>query len=368
MFRLVVFLTLAFGVISVPAFAFHDGGVASCQGCHVMHESEDGQLVMGAEDLLRAESATDLCLGCHANANGAVFGVAPLMPSTELGGGNFIFLLEDNLNDFQNGARRPISGEAAGHSVVAPSAGLLPDSRWLNSPGGNFASADLGCTSCHDPHGNGNFRMLNGAGSVQNGLFSFTADAPQAEGIDLNGAPEGAANHTAYQGGWAQWCGNCHGDRYHSDGQSRFEHPAEDSFGGDISDRYNLYLGDANPLGGSPATSYLALVPFEDASATSFSSAGPGAGSRVSCISCHRAHGSSGPASGRWDFRISALGDDGVVSGSLPIPNPYADPGQRILCVKCHDEDHGNGRGCLNCHGGVPASDPGVNPVLPGAN
>ena len=363
---LTVFLTLAFAGISGPGLAFHDGGVASCQGCHTMHESQDGQLVVAGEDLLRGESATDLCLGCHAGANGAVFGVEPLLPAPERGGGNFIFLLEDNLNDFQNGAQRPISGEAAGHSVVAPSVGLLPDSRWINAPGGNFPSASLGCTSCHDPHGNGNFRMLLGAGPVQNELYYFAADAPLAEGIDLDGAPEGAGNHTAYQSGWALWCGNCHGDHYHDEGQSRFEHPAEDSFGGDIADRYNFYLGDTNPFGGSPASSYLPIVPFEDPSTTSSSSAGPSSASRVSCISCHRAHGSSGPASGRWDFNVSALGDDGVISGSLPIPNPYAETGQRALCVKCHDVDHDKGHTCLTCH--APGSGGGRDDVLPTSN
>jgi predicted CXXCH cytochrome family protein len=364
--RLAVFLALTLMGISGPAPAFHDGGVASCQGCHAMHESQDGQLVVAGEGLLRGESATDLCLGCHANANGAVFGVEPLLPSPELGGGNFIFLLEDNLNDFQNGAQQPVPGEVAGHSVVAPSAGLLPDSRWSSAPGGSFPSASLGCTSCHDPHGNGNFRMLYGAGPVQDELFFFAADAPLAEGIDLAGAPEGAANHTAYQGGWAQWCGNCHGDRYHAEGQSRFEHPAEGSLGGGIADRYNLYLGDANPLGGSPAASYLALVPFEDASMTSSSSAGPSSGSRVSCISCHRAHGSSAPASGRWDFNVSVLGDDGVISGSLPIPNPYAEPGQRVLCVKCHDVDHDKGRTCMKCH--APGSVSALDEPVPTSN
>ena len=365
---LTVVLALILAGISEPGLAFHDGGVAACRGCHTMHESEDGQLVVAGEDLLRAASATDLCLGCHANVNGAVFGLEPLLPAPEFGGGNFIFLLEDNLNDSQNGSQNPIGGEAAGHSVVAPSVGLVPDSRWVNGPGGNFPSARLGCTSCHDPHGNGNFRMLYGAGPVQDGLYNFNAEAPLAEGIDLNGPPEGPANHTAYRGGWARWCGNCHGDRYHDSGQARFEHPAEDNFDGDIVDRYNVYLGDADPSGGSPASSYLTLVPFEDATNTSSGTGGPTTGSRVTCISCHRAHGSSGPKSGRWDFNVSALGDDGVASGSWPIPNPYPDSAQRMLCVKCHDENHGRGRGCLSCHASGMGMGGVTEPVVPAGN
>lgn len=30
---------------------------------------------------------------------------------------------------------------------------------------------------------------------------------------------------------------------------------------------------------------------------------------------------------------------DGVESGSFPIPNPYSNPAQRSLCNKCHVKD-----------------------------
>ena len=33
----------------------------------------------------------------------------------------------------------------------------------------------------------------------------------------------------------------------------------------------------------------------------------------------------------------SLLAEDGVVSGSYPIPNPYLSPNQLPLCQKCHD-------------------------------
>ncbi len=55
------------------------------------------------------------------------------------------------------------------------------------------------------------------------------------------------------------------------------------------------------------------------------------------CLSCHRAHASSAPAAGRWDFNVALLDEDGLVSGSYPIPNPYLDPDQGTLCSKCHE-------------------------------
>ncbi len=106
-----------------PARAFHDGGAASCNGCHVMHRSEDGQPVEipgGRNPLLRAESSSDPCLSYHADEFGAIFATDPLNPSPMLGGGNFVFLLEDNLNDGPDGATNRISGDAARHNINRP--------------------------------------------------------------------------------------------------------------------------------------------------------------------------------------------------------------------------------------------------------
>ena len=36
-------------------------------------------------------------------------------------------------------------------------------------------------------------------------------------------------------------------------------------------------------------------------------------------------------------YYVSLLAEDGVVSGSYPIPNPYLSPNQLPLCQKCHD-------------------------------
>lgn len=322
------------GVGAGSAAGFHDGGVASCGGCHVMHESADGQSVVAESDLLLGASASDTCLLCHSQGMGAVHGGAPLAPGPERGAGNFVFLLEDQLNDGADAATHPIGGEAAGHSIVAPGAGLFPDPRWSTAPGGSFPSAELGCTSCHDPHGNTNFRMLHGRGTIQAGTFFFNAPAPEAEGVALDGPAESAASHTAYRSGWTQWCGNCHGNYHEESGDWR--HPSGVGLTQLQVTQYNRYLGDAGTNDGVRETAYLPQVPFEDPSVTVSSSAGPSAWSRVSCITCHRAHASSAPAAGRWDFRVTHLQDDGVVSGSYPLPNPYAGPQQGSLCRKCH--------------------------------
>ncbi len=326
-----------------PANAFHDGGVSACNGCHVMHNSEEGQEVVigGAGDyLLRAETASDLCLSCHATSLGSVLGSDPLAPPPEMGAGNFVFLLEDNLNDGADGVTNPINGDAAGHNINAPAHGIGADGTVAFSPGGSYPSHSLGCTSCHDPHGNGNFRMLRDAGPGLSWEPTFSYAAPTGIGLDIESAvTESNASHSAYNSGMSRWCGNCHQDYLsrHNQQQSGFSHRTDSALGGRASNYYSVYNGTDDPMGGNPATAYLADVPFEDLAVTTTSTQGPVNNSRMTCLSCHRAHATSGPRSGRWDFAVPLLSDDGIVSGSYPIPNPYPGPNQAPLCQQCHD-------------------------------
>lgn len=344
------------------ASAFHDGGVASCERCHVMHDAVPGQVAFdGPRPLLLASSSTDLCLACH--GDGGVMGLNPLQPPRELGAGNFVFLLEDDLFDGPDPLAPRLPGEAAGHSIVSPALGLAADSRWNSAPGGTFPSAALGCTSCHDPHGSASFRMLHGVGPVQGGVGNFTYPAPAGAGLPATdpAAVESRLAHSAYISGMTRWCANCHGF-YHDQGASGFEHPVDELLDSGERRRYEMYDGDANATGGMAATSYLPEVPYEAADATINGTSGPGATGRIHCLSCHRAHASSAPASGRWDFNVLHLAQDGVASGSWPLPSPYPDAGQGQLCRKCHGQNHDQGLACLSCH---REGDSGITPMAP---
>jgi predicted CXXCH cytochrome family protein len=339
-------LALAAGVLATAGegAAFHEKGVANCNGCHVTHGGESsGALVGPSADrgMLIAESATDVCLVCHERRSGSVLGTDPLVPPPETGPGNFVFLTEDNLNDAPGGALRPILGDAAGHNVVAPGHGLRADPRYALAPGGTYPSSKLGCTSCHDPHGNTNFRMLYGAGPVMGGVATFGRAAPDAEGPTVGTGPESARHHTAYRSGMSDWCGNCHGQYHQAGSGSAFRHPVDRILSAEVVRRYAEYEGDAHPTAGVEAQAYLPAVPFEDRASTTISTSGPGPASRVMCLSCHRAHATSSPAAGRWDFKVGLLSDDGRASGSYPIPNPYGGSTQGPLCSKCHETPTG---------------------------
>jgi hypothetical protein len=332
------------------AFAFHDKGVARCNGCHTMHNSQNGVPVdtlhvNGNPWLLINATPSDVCLSCHGTSTTrGVFGTSPTTPLNQHGGGDFVFLTEDNINDKTGGGPYPpILGYAAGHNINAPSRGVGTDPVLTHSPGGNFQSSMLGCSSCHAPHGNQNFRLLNGIGAVQDDVYVFTNPAPDAAGITLSStAVESNTNHTAYHAGMSDWCANCHGN-FHNVGAT-MKHPNGVPIGGTIANNYNLYNGTAHYQGGNILTSYLHDVPFEDPATTVTGTGGPSATSTVMCLSCHRPHASSAPDAGRWDFNIQYLSDDGVASGSYAIPNPYGPDThiQRSLCNKCHVKDAGN--------------------------
>lgn len=349
--KVMLFMLGIIFVMAGSSFAFHDAGVAHCNGCHTMHNSENGQLIdpdspNGNAWLLKDATPSDVCLSCHASDHlGGVMGTDPLAPPPLKGAGNFVYLLEDNLNDAHGGGdtltdgswANPIPGDAAGHNIVAPSMGVAADASLSSAPGGSFPSSQLGCSSCHDPHGNESFRMLYSAGPVQDGLYTFTNPAPDAQGLSVFFGSETQTSHTAYQGGMSAWCGNCHGD-FHAN-NTKLIHNSGMVLGASVAQTYNLYNGTVDLTGGVQATAYLADVPFDDAANTTTGTAGPSASSQVMCLTCHRAHASSAPNAGRWDFSVTLLDEDGVNSGSYAIPNPYNEPNQRSLCNKCHAKD-----------------------------
>jgi hypothetical protein len=237
-------------------------------------------------------------------------------------------------------------------------------------------STSLGCTSCHDPHGqvtgdsspisvsgsygaadpvdgsiHGNFRLLG-----DDGFKMINTTAPVATSKNLKGGSYGA--WTNYGTGMSAWCLSCH--TLLNDNTNM--HPTNVS----VPAVYNSYVATGD-MTGDVATAFDALVPFErgladgsDPAMIADSTAGVSAGSEVvMCLSCHRAHSSAFDNALRWDgYSSEYLAESAILDGTgtnaaimaagavpyyangaaVDVATKYGEY-QRSLCNKCHAKD-----------------------------
>jgi hypothetical protein len=198
--------------------AFHAGGVAACDGCHVMHNAKGGVAKStnnGAGEpawsnfsnayLLQGSDQSSTCLICHGDANikaGALtdnqFVVADLRaafpngPSQRSPGGDFGWTRVSFTGSVTS------TGEMHGHNVAAKDFGWLTDSRYTVAPGGSFTPvgplsnglSNFACSSCHDPHGR--YRLEGTAascgGTVTNGVQICSPGNPGTLPIATSGS------------------------------------------------------------------------------------------------------------------------------------------------------------------------------------
>ena len=349
-------VTLALGG---SALAFHGGGVAVCSGCHTMHNSQDGEKVTdtpGGYLLLQAD-ASSACLRCHA-AYGQM-----TTDGTGYGSGGDYYWIKRTWQWAGRSSTEYSYGYEHGHSIVAADYGLPTGDPILDkAPGGSFDSSNLTCASCHDPHGKGEGALLlRNKTTYASGTAIFPAAPVMATLSRRTTIGESGESkddhHAAYGSGMSAWCAACHWT--FDDGLTSHMHPTNQTFGTEIANNYNQYISSDDPTGGgiTKTGKYLELVAFEtgatDESALDTKSTdGPDGGSKVACISCHRAHATAFQDAGRWDFTEEFLAEshpNGTDDGSTPLEKTHSYYGrdiatdftadQRSLCNKCHGQD-----------------------------
>jgi len=374
------FLLLSAG----SAFAFHGGGVAHCDGCHSMHNSTDNLRSGDASSasLMKGSDASSTCLNCH---NGAArYHVSSANGSNTNEGGDFHWVKDNGYTFVEHGNTITVDYNNKGHNVIAADYSMAADPNVERAPGGSYLAANLGCSSCHDPHGQaqggtsggappisvsgsygeapatgtiaGNYRLLFDSAQTR-----FVEYAPIARASGYDGAS------VQYGSGMNGWCYNCHMNFY-TTSYSRM-HPVDRS----VPATYNSYVATGN-FTGTYATGYDPLVPLERGvttgswdlpDPTDSVTAGEGANGteKIMCLTCHRAHASAFDNALRWDHTSELLAESWVYLQSnvdLTVAAPYykhgviidvADPGngspftdgygpyQRSLCNKCHVQD-----------------------------
>ncbi|MDY0185868.1 MAG: hypothetical protein RBR43_08330 [Desulfuromonadaceae bacterium] len=359
------------------AFAFHDGGVAHCDGCHSMH----GGATSGPA-LQKGSDASSTCLNCHNGANG--YKVSSADGSNKNEGGDFHWTKDNGYTYVVRGNTKTFDYNKAGHNMLAADFGMTNDANLTMAPGGSFPAAGFSCTGCHDPHGQANGGTVGGAlpisvsgsyGAVpapgtqagnyrilyDSAKIGFSEDAPIARASGSNGAS------VQYGSGMSGWCANCHVGFYATTSSGGM-HPVDRA----VQTTYNSYVATGN-FTGTIANAYDPLVPIERGVTTASSdlpdptdqaTAGVGVdgSSKVMCLSCHRAHGSAFGNALRGDMSEAFLAESWITLGSnvpaTAVPyykqgvkidvadagsgNPFTDgygEYQRSLCNKCHVQD-----------------------------
>jgi len=296
--------------------------------------------------------------------------VAGTAPKQRGQGGDFAWLKKSYSWTAHNESETE-DGSSHGHSIVAAANNYIADTVNTLAPGGTFSSSQLGCGSCHDPHGTGK-RLSDGTYSATGGIKSGSGStgtipaAGEAVGIyRLLAGPyyTGAAGVTfkawpiavtpspynmteatnqvrvAYgaQAGntWGQWCGSCHPSMLTTGiGKSGHTHPVDQTLGGSAGSagwNYNQYVktGDmSGTFGGTTPGPYTSLVPFAEATGdiTTLTNHakndntylnGPGSSDTVTCVTCHRAHASGWKHALRWNTETTYIVNNGAYPAEM---------------------------------------------------
>jgi len=232
---------------------WHVGATLVCTDCHTQHNSANGMPMrtdnnsVPAEGMLLRATPLELCLSCHDGSKTTAPNVVSESTSPDWAGGSF-----------------PRSDQ-----------GTTDNAHHLNSataevPPGGTQPMVLTCTSCHDPHGNANYRNLRpdplnaGAGVSVVVKQAATANGSNPQQVYVPGNLIDKSNISA-------WCARCH------------ETPA----GSDHSVDKQIY--------GSALTSWTnwsTAMTYRVRAGSPTDDIIPSHDDQVICLSCHKAHGS----------------------------------------------------------------------------
>lgn len=326
-----------------------------CVNCHTMHNSQDGASVVDVDIGIQPALTTTNCVGCHTDAtvtirelNGSrvpivytvgILSLEPDQPNSMLAGGNFHWMVSEQ-------------DDTKGHNVY----GLAEKDHFLNkapggviSAGGNSSCVDChmslatpksGCKGCHLPahHADDSALVVDADHGAYRFLGDVMANVPggsyQGGRIGIKGIEDPdwekavtSSQHNVYSGTTlvypqtygapnldtiGQMCAGCHGN-FHDTMNS-----GQNGGGNDVSGVWIRHPSDVLiPASGEYAayTEYNPLAPVAKVALEAVSSVVVPGTDVVTCISCHRPHGSPYPDMLRWNYDscVAGAGDTEVV-------------------------------------------------------
>jgi predicted CXXCH cytochrome family protein len=332
---LAVTATLAAFVLAGPAWGAVTG---DCVNCHTMHNSQDGTAIEFNNAVNEDPNASLLksdCVGCHSNPNGSETILTlgdSRVPIVYNPGGGVVYPSDGSTNGTLAGGNFywvASQGDAYGHNVRGISDA---DQNLPFAPGGigqsgntcNFCHGSMtydngGCVSCHLPA-----HHKDATGDVvgqDHGWYRFLGNAMIGQltaagviGVESDDWEQtvSATNHNVYKGSArlytstfttqdnsiGSFCAGCHGNFHH-----------EYSEGGGMTTTLGAWIRHPsdviipNEREYADYTTYDPLAPVAktalDGTVTDVVVPGEDV---VTCISCHRPHGSPYSDMLRWDY------------------------------------------------------------------
>ena len=286
-------LVLALASVAAANGGPHGGFTATtdaCAGCHRAHTATGAQWL--------TVDPNTICLSCH--------GAAGSGANTNVEGGIYLSTRDDAGGNYNHGAANTIdnaallggrfTGATSAHTYNGNSVGAWGDA--VNR-GAQGAAMVMNCSSCHDPHGNTNYRILN---TNINAAVVTVAQVDEGAAKDYDTEQWGA--------GQSSVCAACHG-AYHRTAAGQGSTADAGTYTHRVDMAYN-YGGNVNPetVGFGGFTLPLAQS---------------GAGDIVACQTCHFPHGTTAT------MTALATGPNTADSALLRLDN-------RGVCEVCHQK------------------------------
>ena len=259
---------------AVGAGGWHRLESLACSDCHTMHGSQSHAYASGSPvpatpqaggDWLSATApnagllkapADQLCVACHDGTTS--FAPDVIAP---------VGYVADPL---AGGFERPVGPSSLGHDLGTPGPIAPPD---------GATAVVLGCRTCHETHGNANYRNLRPRPSGSTLRPEVTVRVDETVVPDgSNPAQVYVRANADYRAGTSDWCLDCH-DRY----DPSTSHPADRVLYGSASVDWAWWRALDPAVRVRTENAQDPLVPNREQY------------DEVFCLSCHKAHGSANP-------------------------------------------------------------------------